>query len=209
MHTILDVREADAAAVAASVAVVRQLTAADLGRPTPCTDWDLGALLAHMTVQHRGFAAAAAGHGADLGEWQPGPLGDDPVQAYADAAEKVITAFAADGVLERAFALPEVRSGQSFPGRIAIGFHLVDYVVHGWDVATSLGIPFDLPADVLEVTLPIAEAVPGGPARTVPGAAFAPAQPITGEAAALDKILALLGRSPGDGRSPKDVGGSR
>lgn len=203
MHTTLNVREADAVAVAASVAVVRRLTAADLGRPTPCADWDLGALLAHMTAQHKGFAAAAAGHGGDLGTWQPGPLGDDPVQAYADAAEEVITAFAEDGVLERGFVIPEVGSGQSFPGRIVIGFHLVDYVVHGWDVATSLGIPFDLPADVLEVTLPIAEAVPGGAARTTPGAAFGPAQPITGEAGALDRILALLGRSP------EDVGGSR
>lgn len=203
MHTILDLREADTTAVRASVAVVRRLSAADLGRPTPCADWDLGALLAHMTVQHNGFAAAAAGRGADLSAWRPGPLGDDPVQAYADAAERVIAAFAEDGVLEREFALPEVRSGQSFPSRIAIGFHLVDYVVHGWDVATSLGVPFDLPADVLAVTLPIAEAVPGGSARTTPGAAFAPAQPITGEATALDRILARLGRSP------EGVGGSR
>jgi uncharacterized protein (TIGR03086 family) len=203
MHTTLNLREADAAAVRASIEVIRRLTTADLGRPTPCTDWDVGTLLAHMTVQHRGFAAAAAGHGGDLRAWQPGPLGDDPVQAYAEAAEKVITAFAEDGVLEREFALPEVRSGQSFPGRIAIGFHLVDYVVHGWDVATSLGIPFDLPADVLEVALPIAEAVPDGSARTAPGAAFAPALPITGEATALDRILARLGRSP------ENVGGSR
>jgi uncharacterized protein (TIGR03086 family) len=203
MHTVPSVTEADAAAVRASVAVVNQLTSADLGRPTPCADWDVGTLLAHMTVQHRGFAAAAAGLGADLARWRPGPLGDNPMRAYAEAADQVITAFTADGVLERQFALPEVRSGQSFPGRIAIGFHLVDYVVHGWDVATSLGVPFELPADVLEAALPIAEAVPGGPSRTMPGAAFAPALPITGEAGTLDKILALLGRSPADGLRPR------
>jgi uncharacterized protein (TIGR03086 family) len=203
MHTILDLREADAAAVRASIAVVKQLTSADFGRPTPCADWDVGALLAHMTVQHHGFAAAAAGHGDDLALWRPGPLADNPVQAYAEAADQVITAFAADDVPEREFALPEVRSGQSFPGRIAIGFHLVDYVVHGWDVATALGVPFELPADVLDAALPIAEAVPGGPSRTMPGAAFAPALPITGDAGALDKILALLGRSP------EDAGGRR
>jgi uncharacterized protein (TIGR03086 family) len=146
---------------------------------------------------------AAAGLGADLARWRPGPLGDTPMRAYAEAADQVITAFTADGVLERQFALPEVRSGQSFPGRIAIGFHLVDYVVHGWDVATSLGVPFELPADVLEAALPIAEAVPGGPSRTMPGAAFAPALPITGEAGTLDKILALLGHSPADGLRPR------
>jgi uncharacterized protein (TIGR03086 family) len=191
-----DVRVADGTAVRASVAVVARLTPADLGRPTPCAEWDLGALLAHMTVQHRGFAAAAAGHGDDLALWQPVPLGDDPIHEYAEAAEQVITAFAAEGVLDRGFALPEISTGQLFPGRIAIGFHFIDYVVHGWDVATSLGIPFELPGEVLDAALPRAEAVPGGARRTVPGAAFAPALPVTDDAGTLDRILALLGRSP-------------
>ncbi len=51
----------DARAVRASVRVVLQASAADLARPTPCADWTLAELLAHMTAQHNGFAAAAAG----------------------------------------------------------------------------------------------------------------------------------------------------
>jgi len=35
--------------------------------------------------------------------------------------------------------LPEVRAGITVPAPIAIGFHLVDYVAHGWDVARTLG----------------------------------------------------------------------
>jgi uncharacterized protein (TIGR03086 family) len=203
MHTTTDLREADAIAVRASVAVVTRLTPADLDRPTPCAAWNLGALLAHMTVQHKGFAAAAAGHGGDLALWQPVPLGDDPVREYADAAEQVIAAFAADGVLEREFALPEIRDGQSFPAPMAIGFHLVDYVVHGWDVAASLGVPFDLPADVLVATLPIVQAVPGGAARTAPGAAFAPPLSTPDDTGPLGEILALLGRSPDFAGAPR------
>jgi uncharacterized protein (TIGR03086 family) len=202
MHTI-DVRDADSTAVRACVAVVSRVTPADLRRPTPCADWDLGALLAHMTVQHKGFAAAAAGHGDDLAVWRPVPLSDDPIRAYAEAAEQVITAFAADGVVDREFALPEISTEQSFPGRIAIGFHFIDYVVHGWDVAASLGVAFELPREVLEAALPRAEAVPGGARRTVSGAAFAPALPISGDAGTLDRILRLLGRSP------ESVGGPR
>jgi uncharacterized protein (TIGR03086 family) len=160
--------------VRASVAVVARVTASDLGRPTPCRDWDLGALLAHMTVQHGGFAAAAAGRGADPAAWRPVPLGDSPVSAYADAAEQGVSAFAADDVLDRPFALPEISTELTFPGRVAIGFHLVDYVAHGWDVATALDVPFALPGPVLEAALPIAQAVSAGVARTVPGAAFGP-----------------------------------
>ena len=33
-----------------------------------------------------------------------------------------------------------------------VGFHLIDYAVHGWDVAASLGSPFTLPDDVVERT---------------------------------------------------------
>ncbi|HEY6297947.1 MAG TPA: maleylpyruvate isomerase N-terminal domain-containing protein, partial [Streptosporangiaceae bacterium] len=61
-----DLVSLDARAVQASVAVVSKAGPADLARPTPCGDWTLGQLLAHMTEQHDTFAAAAAGNGADL-----------------------------------------------------------------------------------------------------------------------------------------------
>jgi len=86
MPTIPDLRVHDAAAVRASVAVVAQVTAADLDRPTPCAAWDLRALLAHMTVQHYGFAAAAEGNGGSLEVWQP-TASADPVGDYRKAAE--------------------------------------------------------------------------------------------------------------------------
>ena len=42
-------------------------------------------LLAHMTAQDNGFAAAAAGDGADLVRWQTGAPAADPVGEYATA----------------------------------------------------------------------------------------------------------------------------
>jgi uncharacterized protein (TIGR03086 family) len=79
---------------------------------------------------------------------------------------------------------------------VAIGFHLVDYVVHGWDVAASLGTGFQLPDGVVLAALPIARAVPDGQSRTVPGAAFAPGRPVPAGVDPLEEILALLGRAP-------------
>jgi uncharacterized protein (TIGR03086 family) len=190
------IREADAAAVRATVAVVAKISAEDLGRPTPCAAWNLGALLAHMAGQHYGFAAAAAGQGGDLAVWRPVPLGDDFVRGYAAAADAVIDAFAVEGVLDRPFEVPEISTERAFPGRVAIGFHLVDYVVHGWDVATSIDADWDLPDDVVAAALPLARAVPGGTAREVPGAAFAPALPVAGDATPMQEILAVLGRTP-------------
>jgi hypothetical protein len=51
----------DARAVRASVRVVALVGAADLGRPTPCGDWTLGELLAHMTAQHDGLGQVTSG----------------------------------------------------------------------------------------------------------------------------------------------------
>ncbi|MFD1498127.1 maleylpyruvate isomerase N-terminal domain-containing protein, partial [Streptosporangium lutulentum] len=79
----MDVRELDRRAVLASVDLVATVAIEDLGRSTPCDGWTLADLLAHMTVQHHGFAAAAEGAGADLSVWRVEPLGDDAVSAYA------------------------------------------------------------------------------------------------------------------------------
>jgi uncharacterized protein (TIGR03086 family) len=198
-----DIRELDSRAVMASVALVSRVTAADLGRATPCSAWTLGELLAHMTVQHHGFAAAAAGRGADPEVWRVPAAAGDPVAAYAEAASLVLAAFAEDGAADRQFSLPEIATGMTFPGRQAIAFHLVDYVVHGWDVARSLGLEPEPDPGVLAIALKVAEAVPAGPARLEPGAAFGPAVAAPEGAGTLGRIVSLLGRSPDwPGHSP-------
>jgi uncharacterized protein (TIGR03086 family) len=190
-----DIVGLDARAVRASVQVVSRASPVDLARPTPCAGWTLGHLLAHMTVQHNGFAAAAAGDGADLVRWQTGAPAADPVAEYAAAAERVMAAFAAAGVLAREFDLPQISTSLRFPAAEAIGFHFVDYVVHGWDVARALDLGYDLDPEVLAAALPIAWSVPDGERRRRPGAAFAPRVAATG-GGSLDEIVALLGRRP-------------
>jgi uncharacterized protein (TIGR03086 family) len=197
MHTksLTGIVALDAQAVRASLALVERATARDLARPTPCSDWTLHGLLRHMIAQHYGFAAASTGD-SDMARWMLRPLGQDPVAAYRAAAECVLDAFAADGALDRDFPLPEITRDLMFPGRQAISFHFVDYVVHSWDVARTLGLPVDLDPAVVEAALRVAQAVPGGDARLAPGAAFGPVVDWTG-GSALDRIVALLGRSPG------------
>lgn len=183
-------------AVLASVEVVSQVGLDDLPRPTPCSEWTLADLLAHMTVQHNGFAAAARGNGGDLEVWRIQPLGPDPVAGYRAAADDVLAAFSEDGALDREFVLPEFHPVTRFPGARAIGFHLIDYVVHAWDVARSIDVPYELDPSLSEIALHIALAVPDGDNRRTPGAAFRPALPPGDAATPLDRILTALGRSP-------------
>jgi uncharacterized protein (TIGR03086 family) len=200
MHMIPDLRPLHRIALMASVDMVSTVKNEDLSRETPCAQWNLADLLAHMTVQHRGFAAAARRRGADPAIWQPATVADavaaDPAGSYAAAAADVIDAFASLDRLDAAFALPEFGPGATFPASLAIGFHFVDYVVHGWDVARAVGHPFELPAHVVAAALPIALAVPGAEFRTGDSAVFRPAIQAREQANDLDRILAHLGRSP-------------
>ena len=187
------------AAVHASIDVVAGVHTADLGRTTPCAGWTLADLLAHMTAQHRGFAAAARGHGADTDVWSTAPLtgaiAADPVGTYTAAAHDVLAAFAAPGVDRALFALPEFGQDVTVAGETAMGFHFVDYVVHGWDVAATLGTPFALPADVLAAVTPLVLAVPDGDFRDADPSPFARALPQTDDDP-LARVLRHLGRTP-------------
>lgn len=194
-----DVRPFHRIAVLNSIALVDSVRVVDLDAPTPCAGWNLADLLAHMTAQHRGFAAAARGFGEDADVWRPdavlSAVTADPGGTYADAARDVLAALADDAAPQASFALPEFGPNATFPGAIAIGFHFIDYVVHGWDVAESLGVAYTLPADVVDAALPLAFAVPDGDFREQPDAPFARAVDAR-SATDLERILRHLGRSP-------------
>ena len=190
--TVVDL---DARAVRASVDLVALARPGDWSRPTPCVDWTLHGLVAHMATQHWGFATAARGEG-DPARWRLRALGDDPIEDYRRSAEEVLTAFAAPDVLDRRFPLPEITlQSEPYPAAQAVRFHLVDYVVHSWDVAVTLELPVDFDADVLDAALAVARLVPAGDRRVEPGSAFGPELPWSG-GSKLDEILTLLGRSP-------------
>ena len=189
-----DIVELDRIAVREAVRVVDLAGDKDWERDTPCAGWTLRRLVAHMAAQHHGFAAAARGAGQDAVHWREPEDMSEPGRVHRTAAAEVLGAFGEPDAVEREFALPEL--GGSFPGRLAIGFHLVDYVVHAWDVAAALGVPVDLPDDALAAALAVARMVPTDPAKRGRGSAFAPALGVPAGTGQLEETLRLLGREP-------------
>lgn len=184
------------------------VTPADLVHPTPCAGWDLRALLEHMTGQDHGFAAAltAAREGTDtvVADFAPRPLGPDPAATVATGLDGVLVAFAVADGLERPVLLPEF--DRRVPATTVAGMHLVDTLVHGWDVAATLGTA-DAFAAVLDdetvaAGLAVAEQVPGGDHRTAPGATFGPVVASPDGADPWVRTLSLLGRDPAWTASP-------
>lgn len=191
-----ELRDLDARATTLTLPMVAGVSRAELRLATPCTDWDLGELVEHMTVQHRMFAAAARAADGDATTRVAHPAGrDGDAAAYHAACGEVLEAFAelpADAELR----LPEVIA-QPLPARLALQFHLVDNVVHAWDVAVSRYRMLDIDGELLDTAVRVASRVPDGPARTEPGAAFGPRRPVPEGATDLDRLLLLLGRTPG------------
>lgn len=173
---------------------VAEAAPADLDRPTPCAGWNLDGLLAHMVGQDHGFAAATQ---ADLpaSAFAPRPLASSPAAEHAAAGAAVVTAFA---VADPAREVLLSDLGLRVPLATSVGMHLLDTLVHGWDVAASLGRPVRYPGPLVAVALRAAERVPRDPAREQQGAAFAPALP-DGDSAGdpWHRVLLLLGRDPG------------
>ncbi|GAA1715309.1 TIGR03086 family metal-binding protein [Fodinicola feengrottensis] len=194
LATQVDLVALDAQAVRTSIDLVSHLTHADLAAPTPCGEWTLRELLSHMIAQHNGFASAAEG-GTDPRAWAQRPLSDHPIEEYRASAERLMAAFAAENILEKRFALPEINPAATLTAAIGICAHFIDYVVHSWDVAKTLGRPVEFEAELLKVGVTVAQTVPSGAARLSPDAAFGPEVTWSG-GSDLDHIVALLGRSP-------------
>jgi uncharacterized protein (TIGR03086 family) len=180
-----------------SVEIVAAIRDDQWDLPTPCAQWTLRDLLAHMIRENRGFAAAAGGETADRSAWSS-PIGPDLRTEYATSAEAVLTAFAADGVLDRPVWLPLINDAVTFPGRQAVSFHLLDYLVHAWDAAMASDQPFPADDEVVAAVYEIAlREVPDGPRRVRVGATFAPPTAMLSPTASmLDQVLAFLGRDP-------------
>jgi uncharacterized protein (TIGR03086 family) len=188
-----DVRDLARQALAVAGRVIAELTVADLDRPTPCAAWNVGELLRHMVSENHGFAANAVGTPADRSVWDSGDLGADPHRAYQDSAAAVTAAFAAPDVYERQV---EVREFGIFPGRVAISMHFVDLLVHGWDIAASIGAPYRPDPELATAALVIALRWPDTPNSRGPGAAFNTRVSVPTDATDFGRLLGLLGRSP-------------
>lgn len=103
-------------------------------------------------------------------------------------------AFADDAVLERSL---QIREFGYFPGRMALSMHVTDCVVHGWDVAQSIGVPYGPDPELVEHALGVAIFIPTGEdPNERPRSAFAPIIKVAGDATPLDRLLGLVGRRP-------------
>jgi len=146
--------------------------------PTPCPEWDVRALVAHVIKGNTQVAAALGGQ-------------TSPTPEYAVSAGTVLAAFRQPGALERIVEVPFGR----VPGAVALHLRLTELLVHGWDLARATGQVADFPEALAEQELAFSmRALDSVPPDRSP---FAPPQPADESAPALERLAATLGRSAG------------
>lgn len=157
--------------------------------PTPCPDFDVAALGDHLIGWLRMFAARAAGH-----EFQDDPRayrsGDDPAAEFAAAGREAVAAFRA-GAADRPLRL----MADELPGSVVLGMMQMEYVGHGWDLATATGQPVPFTDEEAETALTTARGMLE-PAYRGPDRFFGEEVAVSPDAPAMDRLVAFLGRSP-------------
>lgn len=162
---------------------------ADLGMPTPCTDWDLGTLIGHTIGQNEGFAAAVRDSDAPPAAYAIVELAADKIRPrWTESAELLREAFRAASPDAR---LRLAEFDREVSVATALGMQLLDNAVHAWDIAAALGEDYRPTAATAQAVLASARLIAARPGGT-PGV-FAPPLEVSGADPWTD-ALRLLGR---------------
>lgn len=155
--------------------------------PTPCDDWTVRRVLAHLIGMDRVFTALLTESPLPARDEAP-PADEQLPLALAASSTALRTAFTRPGALTRVLSSPM----GSATGAERLQIRLYDLLAHGWDLARATGQRIEVSEDVAGASLVFAKAQLIDAAR--PGR-FAPAQESDDGAPALDRLAAFLGRS--------------
>lgn len=165
--------------------------------PTPCADLNYSELLQHVVGW---LAAFTDGLTSSTGRCSD----PDNVVVMGDGSHQV------ERCLQRlAEVLPTVPDDRplyigemGLPTSAALSMILLEYQLHGWDLAVSAGLPWSPGDDGVEASLAFAPATLT-PDVQGPGKSFGPRVQVGPQATPFQRLLALAGRDPHWGAAPE------
>ncbi|CAM04814.1 uncharacterized protein (TIGR03086 family) [Saccharopolyspora erythraea NRRL 2338] len=183
------------------IGLLAGVEASRLADATPCSEYTVADLIAHIDDAAQGFAvfAGAGGPANGSGEGATGEDVPDVVGDRPDVARHV-------RVLGEAWDAPtawhgstDAGGGVELPNEVWGKIALTEVVVHGWDLAQATGQRFEMPEDALRACLDhVSEFVPRAPLPELWGTAV----DVPADAPLIDRIVAITGRTPRPPRTP-------
>lgn len=163
--------------------VIAGLRPDQLDEPTPCAEFTVRGVLEHMITGATAFAAGYRGE-------EPGEPPDvsDPIAGIQAALGELVSSMTAPGALDRTIQAPFGElDGESFAR-----FVVLDGLVHGWDLATATGQPYEPPDELVAAVSAFAESAID-PLRD--GQTFGAAASVSPTATPIEKLAAYTGRA--------------
>jgi uncharacterized protein (TIGR03086 family) len=169
------------AALAAIQPVLRNLTAEDRPKPTPCTEFSCHQLVEHLFGSLVRLGAMA---GAHVQNPEEGSL-ENRVSVMAAQTIDAWRSVDLDGMVPG-------RGDSQLPASFAASILPLELVLHGWDLAQGSGQRIQISDELVDYLRSLAEVVV--PAAR-PSGSFADEVPSVGDPSALDRLAAFAGRT--------------
>lgn len=166
----------------------------DWQRATPCSEWDVRALVNHVVGANVRYQLLLQGAPTEQVEATrtADHLGDDALASFVATAAGVVACFHEDGALER---IVHHATGDR-TGRELLSMRILDAAIHGWDLARAIGADEVLDDEVVRFLLAYTAGLDLGPQQR----AFAQADgDVPPDASPQDRLLHRLGRRPSIG----------
>lgn len=162
--------------------IVQRVPAGGLDAATPCSEWTVRDVLAHMTQGATQFT------GAFLGE-DPTPVPDgEPVESWQTAVQGLLQAVHTPGSQERTIASPF----GDVPGAVFARFVALDGLLHASDLSTATNQPYSPREELVLAVDGFAREAVTDDMRAM--GMFAPERAVGDSAGALERLLAFSGR---------------
>jgi len=147
--------------------------------PTPCTEFTVEQLVSHLVGWAISFAGRLTGEpsDADPNAYQAGV---HPDAEFDRAARVIVQAYLSDLAPTR---------------EMPVGFLLMEYVTHGWDLATATGQAVHFSEEAADSGLAVGRSMLK-PEYRGPGQAFGEEVHTSHDDNAVERLVAFLGRDP-------------
>jgi uncharacterized protein (TIGR03086 family) len=174
-------------AIVPLIELARGVRPDQLDAPTPCTEWTVRALLAHLVQWAPALEGAARKTPTPPG---PNELGPDWPAALAAQLERTIEAWSAPAAWDGTTSVGEPAQ---LPAAMVGAMVLGEYVVHGWDLARATGQAAEWDGAVVEfLHRDLLNTAEMGRQMGL----FRAAVDVPDDAPLLDRVLGLTGRRP-------------
>lgn len=171
--------------------VIAGVTPNQLDQPTPCSEYDVTALLGHLVgVGHRIASIGRREEQAPELTKVSGIADAGWPAAFDEATQGALEAWADDALLDEKLALPF----GTFPGATVAQIYLLELATHAWDLAKATDQTAALDPELAELALPVARDMlpPDQRGGFIP---FGPVVDVADEAPAYDRLAGYLGRA--------------